>query len=247
MHKLDLHGRVAVITGGSGGIGLACARRMLASGAEVALWDISQASLDDARQSLGHVSCHRVDISQEQSVQQAAQSTLEAHGRVDILVNSAGVSDGACEVSEYPLERWRRVIEINLVGTFLCSKTLVGGMRGNGYGRIVNVSSTAGKDGNAFASAYSAAKAGVIGFTKAMAKENVASDIRINCVTPAAIETAMLRNESEDKQKMSIGRIPLGRPGTAEEVANLICWLASEECSFSTGAIFDLSGGRSTY
>jgi NAD(P)-dependent dehydrogenase (short-subunit alcohol dehydrogenase family) len=245
MNRIDLDGRVAVITGGSGGIGMATAERMLASGARVALWDRDPASLDAAR---GRFPGFVVDVTDEASVAQADAATFAQFGRVDILVNAAGVTAPKVTILETALDSWRRIVEINLTGTFLVSRAVGRRMVAANYGRIVNLGSVSGKEGNPFSAAYSASKAGVHSLTKSLAKELAHTGVRVNCVTPAIIATRNLyHDQPEEMRKLWVSRVPMGRPGLPEEVAAMITWLASEECSFTTGAAFDLSGGRSTY
>ncbi|WP_011579758.1 MULTISPECIES: SDR family NAD(P)-dependent oxidoreductase [Chelativorans] len=247
MNLIDLKGRKAIITGGSGGIGLAVARRMIASGAEVALWDLASESLRQAKAELDNVATVSVDVTSESDVERATQETAAKLGGIDILVNAAGIGGVRSTVAQYPVEAWRKIIEVNLTGTFLCCRSVVREMEKTGYGRIVNISSIAGKEGNPFGSAYSAAKAAVISLTKSLAKELLATEIRVNCVTPAAVETELFQKMSPESQSASRERIPLGRLGRPEEIAAMIVWMCSEECSFTTGAVFDLSGGRATY
>lgn len=247
MNAIDLRGRRAVITGGSSGIGFATATRFVASGAAVALWDIDERRLAQARDTLPGARVYALDITDERAVERAAGQTAADLGGVDILVNSAGIAGPQRNVVDLALDEWRRVVDVNLTGTFLCCKWVVPAMRRADYGRIVNLSSTAGKDGNATVSAYSAAKAGVMAFTKSLAKELAGTGIRVNCVTPAITETELMATMTPERIKTALSRIPMGRAGKPSEVAGLIAWLASEECSFSTGATFDISGGRSTY
>ena len=247
MNRIDLGGRVAVITGGSSGIGFAAAQRMAGSGATVALWDIDEARLARAVQQLPEARAYRVDITQEGAVARAAHDTARDMGSIDILVNSAGIAGEQHPVMEFPLAAWQRVMDVNLTGTFLCCKAVVPIMQRANYGRIVNMGSTAGKDGNATVSAYSASKAAVMALTKSLGKELAGTGIRVNCVTPAMIETELVSTMSPERIRTAVSRIPMGRAGKPEEVAALIAWLSSEECSFSTGAVFDISGGRSTY
>jgi len=247
MNNIDLKGRFAVVTGGASGIGLETALRFVNSGARVALWDLSEEQGRDLCKAHSAFSFHRVDVNDEHSVDAAAAATAEAFGRIDILVNSAGVGNIRHTVAGYPVDAWRRIIDVNLTGTFLCCRAVVPFMQKTNYGRIINISSVAGKEGPQFASAYAASKAGVIGLTKSLAKELVDTEIRVNTITPAAVETALFQQMSEDSQKASRSRIPLGRLGQPAEIAAMIAWLASEECSFSTGAVFDLSGGKATY
>ena len=248
MNRIDLDGRVAVITGGSGGIGLATAERMLASGARVVLWDREPRSLEAARGRFAGLACHVVDVTDERSVEQATAATIAGLGRIDILVNAAGVTAPKALILETSVDSWRRIVDINLTGTFLTSRAVGRHMLAADYGRIVNLGSVAGKEGNPFSAAYSASKAAVHSLTKSLAKELAKSGVRVNCVTPAIIATKNLyHDQPEAMRKLWVSRVPLGRPGLPEEVAAMITWLASEECSFTTGAAFDLSGGRSTY
>ena len=247
MNRIDLEGRRAVVTGGSSGIGFAAAQRFADSGATVVLWDIDDCGLEGARQKLPGVHCWRVDVTDEETVMRATQGTVADVGGIDILVNSAGIAGEQYPVAEFPLAAWQRVIDINLTGTFLCCKAVVPVMQKNDYGRIVNLSSTAGKDGNALVSAYSASKAAVMALTKSLGKELAHTGIRVNCITPAMIATELVSTMSPERIRTALSRIPMGRAGKPEEVAALIAWLASDECSFSTGATFDMSGGRSTY
>ncbi len=245
MNAIDLKNRVAVITGGARGIGLATARRFAASGARVALWDMDGS--DAAAAALpGALGC-TVDVTSAEAVTQAIAETERRLGPVDILVASAGITGPNTTVADYPVDAWRRVIEVDLTGVFLCCRAVVPSMQRRNYGRIVNIASVAGKEGNPNASAYSAAKAGVIALTKSLGKELAATGIRVNCVTPAAVKTDMFAQMTEQHIAYMLSKIPLNRFGTVEEIAAMIAWLASEECSFSTGGVFDLSGGRATY
>ncbi len=247
MNRLDLKGRHAVITGGASGIGFAIAQRMLASGGSVALWDRDEAALASATASLGSASNGvAVNVTNHASVQSAVQQTLK-FGNIDILVNSAGITGPNMKLWDYPLSDWEQVMAINLNGVFLCCREVVPHMRGRNYGRVVNIASVAGKDGNPNASAYSASKAAVIALTKSLGKELADTGVRVNCVTPAAVKTAMFDQMSAEHIAFMLSKIPMARFGTVEEVAAMVSWLSSEECSFSTGAVFDLSGGRSTY
>ncbi len=250
MNRIDLDGRKAVITGGARGIGLAVADRLLASGAAVSLWDIDPPALDAAKKRLaGHGELHTtaVDIGDERQVAAAASAAIGQLGRVDILVNSAGITGPNAKTWEYPVADWRKVIDIDLTGLFLCCRAIVPRMIQQKYGRIVNVASVAGKEGNPNAPAYSAAKAGVIGLTKSLGKELVGTGVIANCITPAAIETGIFSQMTHEHIAFMLSKIPMGRFGTVEEVAAMVAWLSSEEASFSTGAVFDLSGGRATY
>jgi 3-oxoacyl-[acyl-carrier protein] reductase len=245
MNRIDLDGRRAVVTGGCRGIGLAVVERMLASGATVTVWDVDEAELAKIATRPG-VTTRRVDVTREQDVAQGIAAAA-ADARIDILVNAAGIAGQRVKMVDCGYAEWLRVVDVNLNGTFLCCRETLRHMQSTGYGRIVNVASIAGKEGNAFAGHYSAAKAGVIALTKALAKEALDGDIRINCVAPAAVQTALFEAMPPDRQKVAVGRIPLGRAGRPGEVAAMIAWIASEECSFTTGFAFDLSGGRATY
>jgi 3-oxoacyl-[acyl-carrier protein] reductase len=247
MNQIDLQGKTAVVTGGCRGIGLAAAKRMAASGARIALWDIDTATLDAVCAANAGFRAYRVDVTREDEVGDALQRTVADFGRIDIFVNAAGIAGQRVAVADCAYAEWLRVVDVNLNGTFLCCRAAIRHMREHGRGRIVNLSSIAGKEGNATAAHYSAAKAGVIALTKSLAKESLDGDIRINALAPAAIATELFAGMPLDKQKASLGRIPLGRVGQAEEAAALIAWIASDECSFTTGFTFDLSGGRATY
>jgi 3-oxoacyl-[acyl-carrier protein] reductase len=250
MNQLDLRQRVAIITGAARGIGYAAAKRALQSGAEVSLWDADGVKAESARQelsSLGTVSAECVELTDQASVEAAAARTVAAHGRVDVLVNNAGIAGGNGLTWELDPDLWRRVIEVNLVGCFLACRAVIPHMLSGGYGRIVNVASIAGKEGNPNSSHYSASKAGLIGFTKSLGKELATRNILVNCITPAAANTEIFAQLTEAHIDYMLARIPMGRFVEVDEIAALICWLASEDCSFSTGAVFDISGGRATY
>ena len=250
MNTLDLNGRVAIITGGARGIGFAVAQRMLKSGASVALWDIDAARLDEAAtalKALGKVSTHVVELTDEASVMAATQAVVAAHGKIDILVNNAGITGGNAKTWELDTEMWRRVIDVNLVGPFLTCKAVVPELLKNGWGRIVNVASIAGKEGNPTASHYSASKAGLIGLTKSLGKELATSNILVNCITPAAAKTEIFDQMKQEHIDYMLSKIPMNRFLAVDEAAALIGWLSSEDCAFSTGAVFDISGGRATY
>jgi NAD(P)-dependent dehydrogenase (short-subunit alcohol dehydrogenase family) len=236
-------GRAAIVTGGVSGIGAAVAARLAAEGAALSLWDMDEAGL--ARSGAGHTVV--VDVIDPAAVHRAAQSTAAALGKIDVLITSAGVTGPNHPTWEYPIAAWDRVIDINLKGVFYCCHAVLPFMQTNGYGRIVNIASIAGKEGNPNASAYSASKAGVIGLTKSLGKELAATEIRVNCVTPAAVKTPIFDQMTQQQIDWMLSKIPIGRFGTVEEMASLVLWLASEECSFSTGAVFDISGGRATY
>jgi 3-oxoacyl-[acyl-carrier protein] reductase len=248
VNALDFRGRMAVITGGASGIGLAVAERLAASGATVALWDRNESALARAKSLLPErTRTLAVDVADADAVARAADQTASGLGRIDVLVCSAGITGPNVPAWEYPVDRWRQVIDVNLNGLFYCNHAIVPMMLANDYGRIVNIASVAGKEGNPNASAYSTSKAGVIGLTKSLGKELASTRIRVNCVTPAAVRTAIFDQMTQQHIDFMLSKIPMGRFGTVDEVAALICWLASEECSFSTGAVFDISGGRATY
>ena len=249
-NQIDLKGRNAVVTGGAQGIGYAVAERLLASGARVALWDRDQALAEKAAASLsqnGSAIAVIVDQSNPAQVEAAAQQTLAAFGTIDILVNNAGIAGPNHPVADYPIESWEQVINIDLNGVFYCCRALVPSMKQNGYGRILNVASIAGKEGNPNASAYSAAKAGVIALTKSLGKELAGQNIAVNCVTPAAAKTAIFDQMKQEHIDYMLSRIPRGRFLMVDEAAAMIAWLVSEDNSFTTAAVFDLSGGRATY
>ena len=248
MNQLDFKGRHAVITGGATGLGYAFAERLIASGGTVTLWDRDAAGAERAAQALGAAAAWQaVDVADAASVAAAAEASFRAAGRIDALINSAGITGPNTTVWDYPVDAWRQVIDVNLNGTFLCCRAVVPYMRQADYGRIVNIASVAGKDGNPNASAYSASKAAVIGLTKSLGKELAATGVRVNCVTPAAVKTAIFDQMTEAHIQFMLSKIPMGRFGTTQEVAALVAWLCTGDCSFSTGAVFDLSGGRSTY
>jgi len=248
MNQLDLHGRHGVITGGATGLGFAIAQRMLASGASVTLWDRDPQALERACKSLGGGARGMlVDVADYSQVEAALAQTLQATSQIDMLVNSAGITGPNTTLWDYPVLEWERVMQVNLNGVFHVCKAVVPVMRDQDYGRIVNIASVAGKEGNPNASAYSASKAAVIGLTKSLGKELAQTGIRVNCVTPAAVQTPIFDQMKPEHIAYMLGKIPMGRFGTTEEVASMVCWLCTQECSFSTGAVFDLSGGRSTY
>jgi len=253
VNQLDLNGRVAVITGGAQGIGYASAERMRRSGASVVLWDIDAALLAKARESLGaidatgRVDTATVELTDEAAVNAATAQAIAAHGRIDILVNNAGITGGNGTTWELAPEVWRRVIEVNLIAPYLTCRAVVPRMLERGYGRIVNVASVAGKEGNPNASHYSASKAGVIALTKSLAKELATKGVLVNAVTPAAAKTGIFDQMSEQHIGFMLSKIPMGRFVEPGEIAAMIGWLASQDCSFTTGAVFDISGGRATY
>ncbi len=246
MNRLDLDGRNAVVTGGASGLGLAIAERLAASGAKIVIWDIDGAAARVAGKKLGG-SAVVADVSDPASVTLAVEGTLGVVPAIDVLVNNAGITGPNARLWEYPVEGWQKVFAVNVEGTFHCCRAVVPLMRARNYGRIVNIASVAGKDGNPNASAYSASKAAVIGLTKSLGKELADTAIRVNCVTPAAVRTPLFAQMTQSHIDYMLSKIPLGRFGEPQEIAALVAWLASEECSFSTGAVFDLSGGRSTY
>jgi 3-oxoacyl-[acyl-carrier protein] reductase len=241
-------GRTAVITGGASGLGLLTAQRIKQEGGRVSIWDLNTATLEKAKAVLGEdVHVVRIDVGSYDEVVQAARASRDALGRIDILVNCAGITGATVPVQDFPVESWLQVVNVNLNGTFYCCREIVPRMLENGYGRIVNIASVAGKEGNPKASAYSASKAAVIGFTKSLGKELATSGILVNSITPATFESPILDQLPQSQIDYMRSRIPMGRLGLGEECAALVCWLASEECSFSTAATFDISGGRTTY
>ncbi len=249
MNKLDMAGRSAIVTGGASGIGLAVVQRLAASGANVAIWDVNDATLEAAAHSVSGVKVHtaRVDVTSLEQIQAAFDASVAALGKLDAIVNSAGVAGQNAPVIDYPAEEWRRVFDINMHGTFYCCKVAAKHMVDNGYGRIVNIASVAGKEGNPNASAYSASKAAVIGFTKSLGKELAKNNITVNCVTPAAVKTPIFDQVAQYHIDFMLSKIPMGRFGLTEEIAAMVAWLCTEDCSFTTGGVFDLSGGRATY
>ncbi|HEY1050479.1 MAG TPA: SDR family NAD(P)-dependent oxidoreductase [Prosthecobacter sp.] len=250
MNQIDLSNRTAIVTGGARGIGRAIAERLLASGAAVCLWDVDAAALETAKAELsaqGKVHTATVDVTSLESVDAAVASTFGAFGKIDILVNNAGIAGNNAKTWETTPEDWRRVIDINLNGPFHCCHAVVPLMLKNGYGRIVNIASIAGKEGNPNAAHYSASKAGVIALTKSLGKELATQGIIVNAITPAVIETDILKQCSQQHVDYMLSKIPMGRFGQKEEAAAMVAWLSSEDCSFTTGAVFDLSGGRATY
>ena len=246
MNSYDFDDQVAVITGGAQGIGYAVAKRMIENGAKVVIWDFDTDLARASASELGATALH-CDVSDWDSVQAAAQQTENQLGRIDVLVNSAGVAGANAVVEEYPIEEWNKIMSVNLNGTFHTNRAVIAGMKQRGYGRIVNIASIAGKEGNPNASAYSASKAGVIALTKSLGKEAADFNIGVNCVTPAAARTAIFDQMSEEHINYMLSKIPRNRFVDVAEVANMICWIASAENAFATGAVFDLSGGRATY
>jgi 2-dehydro-3-deoxy-L-rhamnonate dehydrogenase (NAD+) len=248
MHQFDLKNRTAVITGGAQGFGLDIAKRFLNSGAKVIIWDIDEKELITASKKIDNpnLSFNVVDVSNFKNVKDTVNQILKSTN-IDILINNAGITGSTSSLWNYDVEEWNKIVQINLMGTFNCCKTVVPNMIKNNYGRIVNVASVAGKDGNANASAYSSAKAGAIGLTKSLGKELANKNIAVNAVTPAGAKTRILDQMSKDHVERMLSKVPRGRFLEIEEFTSLICWLSSEENSFSTAAVFDISGGRSTY
>jgi 3-oxoacyl-[acyl-carrier protein] reductase len=250
MNAIDLKGRLAIVTGAARGIGYATAQTCLASGAAVALWDIDAAALDKAVASLkqsDRVHAAIVDVTDEASIAAAVDALIRDAGRVDILVNNAGITGGNAPLWQLAPEVWRRVVEVNLVAPYLVCRAVVPHMIAAGYGRIVNIASIAGKDGNPDASHYSASKAGLIGLTKSLGKELATTGVLVNAIAPAAAKTELFGQMSEAHIHYMLSKIPMNRFVTVDEIAAMVAWLASEECSFSTGAVFDISGGRAVY
>lgn len=248
MNTYDLSGKTAVVTGGAQGIGLAVVERLLGSGARVASWDQNAAQNESIMSSLdGDTFAASCDIADITSVRNALKLSEEALGPVDILINSAGIAGPNERIEDYDDDAWAQIVAVNLTGTFNTNKAVLPGMRARGYGRIVNIASIAGKEGNPNACAYSASKAGVIGFTKSAGKENADMDIAVNCVTPAAARTPIFDQMSQEHIDYMLSKIPRARFLEVEEAANMITWMVSAENSFTTGAVFDLSGGRATY
>lgn len=250
MNTYNLDGRVAIVTGAARGMGFAVAERFLKSGASVTLWDLNETALLDARQKLsqfGDVHSDSVNVADFTAVKAAAGRVKQRCGQIDILINSAGIAGVNTSLADYPLDIWNQVMQVNLNGIFHTCKAVVPHMQNNGYGRIVNIASMAGKDGNPNASAYSVSKGAVITLTKSLGKELAREGITVNVVAPAVIETEMLADVTEEQINYMLTKIPMGRMGTVKEISSLVSWLASEECSYSTGAVYDLSGGRATY
>lgn len=240
-------GRTAIITGGASGLGLETARRITAEGGKVCLWDLDAAALQAAKQESGAVHAIALDVSDAQAVEAAASESAKLLGKVDVLVNSAGITGATQPVIGYPIESWVKVMEVNVNGLFYCCRAIAPMMVEAGYGRIVNISSVAGKEGNPNASAYSASKAAVLGFTKSLGKELATKGVIVNAVTPATFDSPILQGVPQSHIDYMRSRIPMDRLGTAAENAAAVCWLASEDCSFTTGSTLDTSGGRTTY
>ncbi|MFA4938560.1 SDR family NAD(P)-dependent oxidoreductase [Brevundimonas sp.] len=240
-------GRTAVVTGGASGLGKASAARIVAEGGKVVLWDLNADALKAAAEEVGATHVVALDVSDADAVAAAAEESNKALGRIDILIASAGITGATLPVHEFPIDSWKRVVDINLNGVFYCSRAIVPFMLTNGYGRIVNVASVAGKEGNPNASAYSASKAGVIGFTKSLGKELAGKGVIANSLTPATFESPILAQMPQSQVDYMRSKIPMGRLGEVDESAAMVCFMASEECSFTTASTFDTSGGRTTY
>jgi 3-oxoacyl-[acyl-carrier protein] reductase len=248
MNQLHPPAPRAVTPGGAAGFGPAVPHRLAAGGAKVALWDRDERALASANEKLDRAAVtQRVDVTDASAVERAAKAASSELGGLDVLVCSAGITGPNATTWEYPVEAWRQVFDVNVHGLFHCNRAVVPIMLEGGYGRIVNIASVAGKEGNPNAPAYSASKAAVIGLTKSLGKELAKTGIRVNCVTPAAVRTAIFDQMTQQHVDFMLSKIPMGRFGEVDEIAALVCWLASEECSFSTGAVFDASGGRATY
>jgi len=250
MNTIDLNNRTAIVTGGARGIGFAAAKKLLACGAAVALWDVDSAALTEAVAALkggGRVHAASVDVTDEASIGNAVDALVRDAGKIDVLVNNAGITGGNAPLWELKPDVWRRVIEVNLIAPYLTCRAVVPHMVAAGYGRIVNIASIAGKDGNPNASHYSASKAGLIGLTKSLAKEVATKGVLVNAIAPAAAKTEMFGQMTQQHIDYMLSKIPMNRFVTVEELAAMIAWLASEDCSFSTGAVFDISGGRAVY
>ena len=249
MNNLDLKDRVAIITGGAQGFGLAISKRIIQSGGKVVIWDIDESAIKSAIDEISseNLSFKKVDVTNFAEIKNALLETEKELGKIDIFVNNAGITGMNAKVWDYPLDEWKKVIELDLNSTFYCCKAVVPHMIKNNYGRIVNIASIAGKEGNPNASAYSTAKAGVIGFTKSLGKELADKNIAVNCVTPAAAKTRIFDQMTQEHIDYMLSKIPRNRFAKVDELASLVCWLSCEENSFTTSAVFDLSGGRATY
>ena len=249
MNNFDLKDRVAIITGGAQGFGLAISKRIIQSGGKVVIWDIDENAIKSALDEVNSekLSFKKVDVTNFVEIEKALLETEKELGKIDIFVNNAGITGMNAKVWDYPLDEWKKVIELDLNSTFYCCKAVVPHMIKNNYGRIVNIASIAGKEGNPNASAYSTAKAGVIGFTKSLGKELADKNIAVNCVTPAAAKTRIFDQMTKEHIDYMLSKIPRNRFAKVDELASLVCWLSCEENSFTTSAVFDLSGGRATY
>ena len=245
MNNINLKNKVAVVTGGAQGFGLAIAKRFLVSGAQVVIWDIDEKILLSVEEK--NITKVVVDVTNFQKIEEATKETLSLFGRIDILVNNAGIAGPSYTTWEYPIEEWQKIIDIDLSGVFYCCKSIVPVMKKNNYGRIINIASIAGKEGNPNAMPYSAAKAGVIALTKSLGKELANNNIAVNCITPAAAKTRIFDQISQEHIDYMLSKIPRNRFVKVDELASMVAWMASEENSFTTGAVFDLSGGRATY
>ena len=245
MNNINLKNKVAVVTGGAQGFGLAIAKRFLVSGAQVVIWDIDEKILLSVEEK--NITKIIVDVTNFQKIEEAMKETLSLFGRIDILVNNAGIAGPSYTTWEYPIEEWQKIIDIDLSGVFYCCKSIVPVMKKNNYGRIINIASIAGKEGNPNAMPYSAAKAGVIALTKSLGKELANNNIAVNCITPAAAKTRIFDQISQEHIDYMLSKIPRNRFVKVDELASMVAWMASEENSFTTGAVFDLSGGRATY
>ena len=248
MNQLDFKDRTAIVTGGAQGIGLAITQRLLASGARVRIWDRDSARLTSVISELGaNASGDALDVTDPNAIENGVKVALKDLGRIDVLVNNAGIAGINTPTIDYPIDEWKRVLNVNLTGPFLCCRAVAPHMVKAKYGRIVNIASVAGKEGNPNAVAYSASKAGVISLTKSLGKELAQSGVLVNCVTPAAAKTAIFDQMSQQHIDYMLSKIPMNRFVKVEEIAALVCWLASADCAFSTGGVFDISGGRATY
>ncbi len=249
MNKYNFSERVAIVTGGAQGFGLAITKKIIQSGGKVVIWDIDNDAIEKAKKEINsdNFSVQLVDVTNFRAIETAVKELENKFGKIDIFVNNAGITGMNAKVWEYPLDEWKKVIELDLNSTFYCCKAIVPYMLKNNYGRIINIASIAGKEGNPNASAYSTAKAGVIGLTKSLGKELADKNIAVNCVTPAAAKTRIFDQMTDEHINYMLSKIPRNRFAKIDELASLVCWLASEENSFSTAAVFDLSGGRATY
>ena len=249
MNKYNFNDRVAIVTGGAQGFGLAITKKIIQSGGKVVIWDIDNDAIEKAKKEINseNFSVQLVDVTNFRAIETAVKELENKFGKIDIFVNNAGITGMNAKVWEYPLDEWKKVIELDLNSTFYCCKSIVPHMLKNNYGRIINIASIAGKEGNPNASAYSTAKAGVIGLTKSLGKELADKNIAVNCVTPAAAKTRIFDQMTDEHINYMLSKIPRNRFAKIDELASLVCWLASEENSFSTAAVFDLSGGRATY